>query len=330
VILEIPTIVSELLPHLFPTGAAHVVCVRTTRTKFLVFAASHIQPECVVQVGPAEELTRLHSILTCLHGRLPDLIPESLVCQPWRGQEFIHVQAGLPGFPWFCLRGRIGGSRAWGRLRERASQVLASLHTAVRDSQKWSHRIRPAEELRQQAALCQDRGIRFTERANHCVFGWGEAFEALGELPCFAQHGDFCLNNLLISESRIAVIDFDEFGRTSMPLQDEIGLAFSFHHFVPTVANLLPPLEDIKAFLPEFSLDEIDLSQWLPGLILHHLLRRINQAHGFPSREPARQSLIAMVEEFASAPEYLAQRSARGGRPDRKITPPLRPRSVLP
>lgn len=318
-ILEIPTIVSELLPHRFPPGAAHVACVRTTRPKFLVFAASHIQPEYVVQFGPAEDSTRLHSILTRLHRRLPDIVPESLVCQPWRGQEFIHVQAGLPGVPWFRLRERIGGSGAWGRLRERVSQALASLHTAVRDCPEWSLRSRPAEELLQQAALCQDHGIRFSERAKHCVVGWVEELEALGELLCFAQHGDFCLNNLLISESRIAIIDFDEFGRTCMPLQDEIGLALSFHHFVPTAARLLPPLEDIKAFLPEFSLAETDLSKWLPGLILHHLLWRINQAHGFPSREPARNSLIAMVEEFAATPEYLAPRSARGGQPDRKV-----------
>ncbi len=49
-------------------------------------------------------------------------------------------------------------------------------------------------------------------------------------MPAVWQHGDFSLNNLMVSPDSMAVIDFEEFGLTRMPLHDAFGLAFSFQH----------------------------------------------------------------------------------------------------
>ena len=48
-----------------------------------------------------------------------------------------------------------------------------------------------------------------------------------GALRGCCQHGDFSLNNLLVSPESIAIIGFDEFGRTRDPLHDVFGLALS-------------------------------------------------------------------------------------------------------
>ena len=59
-----------------------------------------------------------------------------------------------------------------------------------------------------------------------------------------------------------------------MPLHDEIGLALSFHQFSSREARLLPSLEDLAACIRGAG---ADFSDYLPGLVLHHLLWRINQ-----------------------------------------------------
>src|SRR3954462_2356117 len=74
---------------------------------------------------------------------------------------------------------------------------------------------------------CKVRDVRFSENTSASIARWAEALEALAGLPCFWQHGDFCLNNVLVSPARLSIIDFEEFGGPSMPLHDEIGLALS-------------------------------------------------------------------------------------------------------
>src|SRR5207237_1152587 len=125
-------------------------------------------------------------------------------------------------------------------------------------------------ELRAQAALCTKRGVPFSARARDCLNASAECLEGLGEVPGFWQHGDFCLNNLLVSPSALAIIDFDEFGYTLMPLHDQIGLALSLHDLAPR--GVLPlPLDGEITSSP--GAGPVERSH-LPGLFLHHLLWR--------------------------------------------------------
>src|SRR5205823_8004264 len=145
-------------------------------------------------------------------------------------------------------------------------------------------------------------GVALSHRADEWVDDCIEALDELGEVVGFAQHGDFCLNNLLVSEAGLAVIDFDEFGRTHMPLQDEIGLALSFQHFAPRGGRLLPPADDLARMLRNRHGANADAAGHLGGLLLYHLLWRINQTHDWPTRAGVRRSLVAMVEELAAEP----------------------------
>jgi hypothetical protein len=124
--------------------------------------------------------------------------------------------------------------------------------------------------------------VDLSTRATQYIEQQAGALDSLGEIVSQYQHGDFCLNNLLLSDSSAAIIDFDEFGRTSMPLHDEIGLALS-------IADLSP--------YPEVS--RMPKHEQLPGLYLHHLLWRINQTHLYPTRARARLELMARVESAA-------------------------------
>src|SRR5207253_2909357 len=125
----------------------------------------------------------------------------SLLCERWRGDEFVHVQSGMDGMPWFRLAETMRSEEHWLRLRKRAIKVLSLLHATIVDIPEWSRCVHPAGDLRRQANICRNHHVNLSHRANDAIDACAESLDALAEIPWFAQHGDFCLNNLLVSRS---------------------------------------------------------------------------------------------------------------------------------
>jgi hypothetical protein len=126
-----------------------------------------------------------------------------------------------------------------------------------------------------------------------------EELDVLGRLASSWQHGDYCLNNLLVDDSRISIIDFEEFGTTSMPLQDELGLALSTYLLAPRSARTVPLHEHVQACVENAIGAEPELAKQIPGLFLYYLLRRVNLCHGHPTRARVRRRLIEVAESVA-------------------------------
>jgi aminoglycoside phosphotransferase len=303
-ILEVPEIVSRLLPGLFRDDPVSVACVWTTQPKYLVFGADRDRPVCVVQVGPRAETERVQAILTRLHALIPDVVAEPLACVPVAGNECVLVQSGLPGVPWFRLSNLLRSPVEWVRMGERALVTLERLHAAVREVPEWTGSTHPGKELRRQAATCRGQSVAFTPRADDYIDAAAERLDGLGEVPCHWQHGDYCLNNLLVSRSGVAVIDLDEFGLTSVPLHDRMGLALSVSDLAPGGPAPLRLRENLAA-CSRTGAGWLDPGEHLPGLFLHHLLWRINRCHGRPTRARTRGHLVSVVDELAASPRSL-------------------------
>lgn len=301
-ILEIPAIVGEVAPGLLPGGAISVACVRTTRPQYLVFGADARRPLWVVQEGPSESLRRTHEVLIRLHRELPDLVAEPIACVPWRDGRSIQIQAGLPGDPWFRLADRLRSRAEWDRLRERAAEALDRLHSAVANVAGWTGPLRPSVELERVAALCEERGVRLSLRARGRVEAEARALRELGEIASHWQHGDYCVNNLLVTSTRVGIIDFEEFGATAMPLHDEIGLALSVHDFASRGEGISSAGEDLAYCVSRGGVGTSIEGRHVAGLLLHHLLWRINQSLDRPTRGRVRPMLIEAVERFSTSP----------------------------
>ena len=110
---------------------------------------------------------------------------------------------------------------------DRAVAAMLRLHAATRDVPAWSGPVLAGAELRRQARLCSRDAAVLSDRVLHRVREWSYELDAAGPMPSCWQHGDFSLNNLLVSEAAVSVIDFDEFGGTLVPLHDAFGLALS-------------------------------------------------------------------------------------------------------
>jgi hypothetical protein len=312
VILDIPELLSELVPGLLDGGPVSVACVRATRPKYLVFGEDTDRPTCVVQFGPLEALEREHHVLSRLHPILPDLVAAPLALSAWSGSLFVQVQSGLPGSPWFRLADRVRSARAWKSLGLRALAALERLHEAVRVVPEWVGTIQPGEELRRQAAACRSNGPRLSAQVCNTIDAAVDLLDDLGARPHFWQHGDYCLNNLLVSRSRLAIIDFEEFGGTSMPWHDQIGLALSLDDLSPRGSwPLAAPLDTVA--MPEYAgWPQPTDRDFFQGFVLHHLLWRINQAAGRPTRAPIQVALAKAVEQVTTGP--AASRLVRVGR----------------
>jgi hypothetical protein len=299
--LEIVSLVRHLLPGLLQPGWASVACIRTTRPKYLVFEDDATRPACVVDFGAADHLLRVERILSELHHRIPGGVPRSLCCNPWHGKIYVHIQEGLPGMPWFRLADGLTTAADWRRLLDRAVTAMHRLHAAISEVPAWRGAVSVRHELARQVRLLELRDISLSALALRRVEEWGEVFGG-DDWPGMWQHGDFSLNNLLVSADSLAVIDFDEFGSTLVPLHDAFGLALS----LPLSQDkrcILSRIDCISTCVEQSLTNGTLAAEHLPGLLLHHLLSRINQCHGLERRAALRRILLGWVEDLAGAPE---------------------------
>jgi len=305
--LDVVSVVDELLPGLLTGAHPSVAAVCTTRPKYLVFDCDPARPACVVEFGDPERLTRVDRILRSLHARMASGIPASLCCTEWQDGQYVHVQEGLAGAPWFRISESIASEAQWRRLLDRSVDAMRRLHVATRRLDAWTGRVRVGEEIERQVALCRDHGTPLSNAVLARADEWGRDATAAGPLATCWQHGDFSLNNLLVASDSVAIIDFEEFGGTSVPLHDAFGLALSVT-LSQGAECTLPRQECIRACVNTAVADEAIEPGCIPALLLHHLLWRVNQCHGLPRRAPLRQTLLAWVDQLALAPQsFLGQ-----------------------
>jgi phosphotransferase family enzyme len=302
--LDIVPLVDALLPGLLQGARPSVACVCTTRPKYLVFGRNSTRPVCVVEFGDELRLTRTDQILSTLQSRMPGgSVPVSLCCTEWRNGTYVHIQQGLAGAPWFRLTDALKTPAAWEALLGRAVAVMDRLHEATRAVPAWRGPVNVAAELERQAATCRRNGTRLSDKVVRRVEEWSERLDhGMGSISAWWQHGDFSLNNLLVSAASMAIIDFEEFGGTLVPLHDAFGLALSVTLSQDGRGSL--SRARCLAMCAQHSLTDgaIDPAHLAP-LLMHHVLWRINHCHGLDRRAALQHTLLGWAADLADAPD---------------------------
>lgn len=298
--VDVVPIVNQLVPGLLTHRRPSVACIRTTRPKYLVFDEDARRPACVVEFGEAERLLRVDAILSELYQRCPGAVSRTLACAPWGSGNAVHIQEGLAGLPWFRLADTLPTPAAWQSLVDRAVDVMQRLHAAIAAVPGWVGTVDVGASLADQVRLCRvnrsPMAPRFLQQVEEC----GNRLTGLAPVPTIWQHGDFSLNNLMVSPDSMAVIDFDDFGVTSMPLHDAFGLAFSLHLSQNDQCPIALERCLEQCIAATTSRERFD-DDTVRALLLHHLLWRINQSHGHPTRARLRERLTAYAEQVAAA-----------------------------
>jgi hypothetical protein len=297
-LIDVVPIVRQLLPGLLTHRHPSVACVRTTREKYLVFDGDSSRPACVVEIGEYARLRQIDGILSTLSASCPGAVARPLACTAWGSGEVVHIQEGLAGLPWFRLSDSLRSVAAWDALLQRASAVMHRLHDAIRVVPAWSGTVDLRSALARQVARWQagtpDLGFEVRRGLGRCLDSLG----GLAPMAAIAQHGDFSLNNLMVGRHTLAVIDFEEFGLTRMPLHDAIGLALSF----PLSQDGRCPIplpECVERCVGGATVVRSFDAAVLRGLVLHHLLLRINQSTGQAARARLRATLSTIAARVA-------------------------------
>jgi hypothetical protein len=314
--LDIAPLVDRLLPGLLLHTRPSIACVCTTRPKYLVFDGDPERPACIVEFGDEARLTRTDRILSTLRSKMPPGgVPGSLCCTSLPDGTFVHIQEGVRGVPWFRLSDSLVTAADWDALLARAVTVMGHLHAATRDVPAWTGSVLMGAELGRQELQCRRSGTPLDDEVSRRILGWREQLDAAGQVHTWWQHGDFSINNLLVSGGSVTVIDFDEFGLTSMPLHDAFGLALS----LTLSQGRRCPLSRGHCFrvCTARGLTDAGLAPaHLPGLLMHHLLWRVNQCYGVDRRTRLRNILLEWVHELANAPDAFFFDTAPSRRPD--------------
>jgi hypothetical protein len=301
--LEVVPAVRRLLPGLLNHARPTVACVCTTRPKYLVFDADAAQPACIVEFGESARLLRTDRILSELSSRLPHRVAAPLACAAWRGGTYVHVQEGLQGVPWFRVGDRIATDAEWRSLLDGAVRTMIALHAATRDVPAWTGSVHAGAALRREADACERHGCVLAPSVHVRVREWSATIDSGGVHPAFWQHGDFSLNNVLVDGASIAIIDFDEFGGTLVPLHDAFGLALSVG--LSQASCPLSLRDCIRLAVAHATIDEAVDPAHLPGLLMHHLLWRLNQCHGLDRRTSLAGALLRWAHELAHDPRQF-------------------------
>lgn len=296
-ILDVERLTRTLVPHLAETPLS-VAFVRTTRPKYLVFGECATTPEAVVQFGPGSELQSVHRTLDALEPALDGLVPKSLACRPWRDGQWVNVQSGLEGVPWFAVQRLLRSPGAWSDLLDRAGLALRRLRGAVAAIPAFTRRLSPADELLGEMRRYTSSGLTFTEAVERRLASDEVMFRTLGVVDAAAQHGDFGINNLLVSRSDggLRIIDFDEFGATYMPLQDEIGLGLSIY-LLRGMAEAGAWHETVRTAVSFAVSTQPTLAPALAAFVRFHLLWRLNRCSGSPTRAQLAATLRTLLED---------------------------------
>ena len=302
-ILQIPRLIRRLLPHGVPLKDLNVIRIETTVAVYLVFEAQNDVPRWAVRIGTADTIARQHDILRRIHSRAPGLVAEPIICEELEGEGWVRIESGLDGTPWFALKRDLRTAEEWSTVRQRARVALGSLHAVIQQYPDWRVAVDPAAEM--QRVL--DLATRLEVASNAACRAAAAAREVLtgcGRIESYWQHGDFCLNNLVFADPGAAVIDFDEFGMTAMPLHDEFSLALSFDEIIPRTYN--QSLADHLSFCLQPALGKVSWQvAYVQALFVHHLFWRLCRCAQLDRRRGAFLQLQQFVEQHVSRDEEL-------------------------
>jgi len=303
IMLFIKDFARQLIPEWNVNTQLSIVCISTTNPVYLVFANQTSHPELVIRIADSEKIYKAHNITQQLFNEVGDLIPEPITISNFSNRTFA-VQRGVKGTVWFQLGQGISTAAQWNELRGRAITALNQLHAGTRAIENWLTECTPGQELRDGLEKCIATGIRLPLQVKQQVEIMSQQLDRLGTITVFPQHGDYCLNNLIVDANAIHIIDFEDFGITSMPLHDEFSLALSMYAQAPKGINS-SIFHELKICTASAA-DSLGIdSAVFPSFFMHHLLLRLGEWSHNPRRKQYREWLISILESFIIEPHLF-------------------------
>ncbi len=207
-----------------------IILLHATRPTYLLFSRQDSSPKFVIKTGIADHLRSVYSRMAALYKLLPERIPKPISITDLGSGDAAFLQCGVVGSPWFDYCSRTRTRAGWEHISSAAIGLWTEFDNAVSSKQEWIRTIDPANQIKKLSEelleKCTDFDLRLRDRVSTTAEDWGSGHTIQHHI----QHGDFCLNNMILEKERgFRLIDFDDFGRVECPLFDAFSLAYSIH-----------------------------------------------------------------------------------------------------
>lgn len=273
-----------------------IACISTSRPIYLVFDKNSGYPIYVVRKADDRAALQSHNIHTRLYKLVGNLVPQPIGLYEFSGKKY-DIQRGVKGAPWFQLKSRIYTEEARTQLEIRIWQTLEKFQVAIHsESKNEIKNLQPHQELRKVREAYQSSreilSVKLEKLVERAVYDLSRS----PTCPSIPQHGDFCLNNLIVDTNHITVIDFEDFSITNMPMYDHFTLALSLPSCSdePDMAAATFKQASIVGAARTLGIPE-DIVRWH---FLHHLLLRLGPWSSGEKRAPYRAWLQKVLNRF--------------------------------
>ena len=273
-----------------------IACISTSRPIYLAFDQKSDYPIYVVRKIDGGSALKSHNIHIQLYKLAGNLVPQPIGLYTYSGEKY-DIQHGVRGLPWFQLKSKVRSGEERIRLEKRIWETLKNFQAAIFQSEtNETSNLKPHEELNNAYLDYQKAGEALTQNLKKIVEKAISELSREPDSPAVPQHGDFCLNNLIIDTDDITVIDFEDFGITSMPLYDHFTLALSLPSSSDNPANVAN-IFGVSAIVSAAQVLGIskDVIHWH---FLHHILLRLGQWSTGEKRAAYRAWLKQVLDSF--------------------------------
>ncbi len=268
-----------------------------------IFARGSKDPRVIVKLSQdTASIVREFNALERLSRELPGHVPRP------------HLHGETRGFGFVAMEAVVGGpiiAAAFERFADGMVREVIEIQTRVEEGVMSDDVLRtevlePLSEFERTwtsgredlSSLCESVRTRL------------EVLQSVG-LPRVLQHGDFCLDNLIVRpDGSVVVIDWEDFGAVGLPAYDLVSLFVSLEardpFAEPSLANLL--INALSMYMDRLKLDY----RWLEVLVPLGMMRfaMFCAAQGRP--DPIQLTLSRLTA--------LAAMSKRGGGPFAGLT----------
>jgi len=278
-----------------PFSEYSIACISTSRPIYLVFNDKSDHPTYVIRKLIDDREFQVHRIHAYLYRLVGSLVPKPISLFEYAGDKY-DIQQGVKGSPWFQIKSKIRTEEERACLERRLWRTLKNFHSAIASDSDNNASLRPHEELRHVYAQYKKTEQNLDPELETLVELAASELSEMPDCTPIAQHGDFCLNNVIIDTSHITVIDFEDFAITKMPLYDHFTLALSLPscstepHKAVKVFNAVQIVDAAKQLgIPK------DTIRWH---FLHHILLRLGPWSTGEKRSTYRAWLKQVLDNF--------------------------------
>lgn len=278
-----------------PLSELSMACISTSRPIYLVFNDKHDHPTFVIRELSSHREFQAHQVHCYLYHLVGSLVPRPLGLCNYAGHTY-DIQQGVKGSPWFQIKSKFCTEDSRARLERRLWQTLSDFQSAITADSANETSLRPHEELRQVFEQHKETEQQSDTELDTLV---EFAINQLSTMPnCrpSSQHGDFCLNNVIIDKSHVTVIDFEDFAITKMPLYDHFTLALSLPSCSPEAHKAVEVISTVQIIDAAKKLGiPLGAIKWH---FLHHILLRLGPWSTGEKRSRYRAWLKQLLRHF--------------------------------